>query len=178
MSRGQAAQRMVCIRPLLHGEWVPQRRNKVRVCFPAEWMNNKSFGCLAEAARGNGQKPQWESELTKKAHLIGFKYQKGREVRCLSNSADYCGLNGMHQDHMAFLCISSVLYTVSSYLGVVMLKPQKWFAGIEMHCGWSRYWPLLRHGKPVLVFLALLGVLLHGGAGVGNKCLLHGLPHS
>lgn len=40
-----------------------------------------------------------------------------------------------------------------------------------------RHRPLLRHGEPVLVLLALLGVLLHGGAGIGDKGLLHGLPH-
>lgn len=37
--------------------------------------------------------------------------------------------------------------------------------------------PLLWHGEPVLVLLALLGVLLHGGAGIGHKGLPHGLPH-
>lgn len=43
---------------------------------------------------------------------------------------------------------------------------------------YESYQPLLRHSKPVLVFLALLSILLHGGTSVGNKCLLHGLPHS
>lgn len=38
--------------------------------------------------------------------------------------------------------------------------------------------PLLWHGEPVLVFTITLGVLLHGGAGVGHKGLLHGLADS
>lgn len=38
--------------------------------------------------------------------------------------------------------------------------------------------PLLWHGEPVLVFTVTLGVLLHGGAGVGHKRLLHGLADS
>lgn len=38
--------------------------------------------------------------------------------------------------------------------------------------------PLLWHGEPVLVFTIALGVLLHGGTGVGHKRLLHGLAYS
>lgn len=38
--------------------------------------------------------------------------------------------------------------------------------------------PLLWHGEPVLVFTVTLGILLHGGAGVGQKRLLHGLADS
>lgn len=43
--------------------------------------------------------------------------------------------------------------------------------------GSRQHRPLLWHSEPVLVLLALLGVLLHGGAGIGDKGLLHGLPH-
>lgn len=37
--------------------------------------------------------------------------------------------------------------------------------------------PLLGHSKPVLVLPVALGVLLHGGAGIGHKRLAHGLAH-
>ncbi len=52
----------------------PVQSWSVCVSFPAEWINNKSFCCLVEAAQGDGQKPQRESALTKNAYLIGFKY--------------------------------------------------------------------------------------------------------
>lgn len=38
--------------------------------------------------------------------------------------------------------------------------------------------PFLWHGEPILMFTVTLGVLLHGGTGIGNKCLLHGLADS
>lgn len=47
-----------------------------------------------------------------------------------------------------------------------------------MEALWHFISPLLWDGKPVLMFLVPLGVLLHGGAGLGYKGLPHGLTHT
>lgn len=75
-------------------------------------MNNKSFCCQGATAQRNGQKPQWESDLTKKCIFDCFQVLKGMKVKSLSNSAsDYCGLLGMYEDHRGYFFQSSVLNT-------------------------------------------------------------------
>lgn len=149
-------------------------------------MNNKSFHCQRETAQRNGQKPQWES---KKCIFDWFQLIKGMKVRRLSNSVpDYCGLLGIYENHMGYLFHFSKVFCFN-----IISLGRRWVCYLCYHRNdvivfkgtvarvsgrqKQRHWPLLWHSKPVLVLLALLGILLHGCAGIGNKCLLHGLPH-
>lgn len=137
-------------------------RDNLCIRFPPEWMNNKSF-ILLSGGDNSGRYTEAIKVVgaSQRMHiwLVSNIQRTGGGGLC--NLASYCDALGrgwpsaqspQHQDQFNAWC------TVR----------------IDMK---RRHWPFLWHGEPVLVLLALLSVLLHGGTGVGNKSLLHGLSN-
>lgn len=149
----------------------PVCRDKVCIRFPPEWMNNKSFillsggdnsGRYTEAIKVVGA---WQ-----RMHiwLVSNIQRTGGGVLC--NSASHCDVLGRGRplaQPSAACCMGEGCSTKTNSVGWCMVR-------IDMK---RRHWPFLWHREPVLVLLALLSVLLHGGAGVGDKSLLHGLSN-
>lgn len=134
---------------------------------PPEWMNNKSFillsggdnsGRYTEAIKAVGA---WQ-----RTHiwLVSHIQRTGGGVLC--NSASYCDVlergRPSAQSLQPFVTAPRPIQ-----VGWCLVR-------IDMK---RRHWPFLWHREPVLVLLALLSVLLHGGAGVRDKSLLHWLSN-
>lgn len=142
-------------------------RDDLCICFPPEWMNNKSF-ILLPGWDNSGRCTVAIKELRawQRMHiwLVSNIQRAGGGVLCNSVSLLSCARKTVTFDTVAAACRRGTK-TDSVWCCTVRTEIQR------------LRWPFLWHGEPVLVLLALLSILLHGGAGVGDKSLLHGLSN-